>query len=160
MVKRAREYYHKLYSSERPHHHLRQRENQHLSHDFPEITACEVRLLIKQMKKGKAQAPDNITLDLITDGDEPVQVSLVRLFNESLKKSKMPEEWNKAIFILLNKKIPRDMNNQRPISLLMLFIRSSPELSLIELQVSLMKIKRGTRRLLEEATPQLTTYKQ
>ncbi|XP_066952506.1 craniofacial development protein 2-like [Macrobrachium rosenbergii] len=79
MVKRAREYYHKLYSSERPRDHLRQRENQHLSHDFPEITACEVRLLIKQMKKGKAQAPDNITLDLITDGDEPVQVSLVTI---------------------------------------------------------------------------------
>ena len=119
IVKRAREYYQKLYSSERARCHLCQRENQHLSHGFPEITACEVRLAIKQMKKGKAPGPDNITLDLIRNAGEPIHVRLARLFNECLKKSKTPEEWNKAILILLYKNgDPRDMNNQRPISLL------------------------------------------
>ena len=71
------------------------------------------------MKKGKAPGSVNITLDLIRDADEPIHVRLARLFNECLKKSKTPEEWNKAILILLYKKgDPRDMNNQRPISLL------------------------------------------
>ena len=119
IVKRARGYYEKLYSSERPRFHPREGENQHLSHGFPEITTFEVRLAIKQMKKGKAPGPDNITLDLIADADEPIHVRLAQLFNKCLKESKTPEEWNKAILILLYKKgDPRDMNNHRPISLL------------------------------------------
>ncbi|XP_066988287.1 uncharacterized protein [Macrobrachium rosenbergii] len=86
IVKQAREYYQKLYSSERPCYHPRERENQHLSRDF-QRSPCEVTF-IKQMKKGKAPGPDNITLDLITDADEPIQVRLTRLFNEYLKKSR------------------------------------------------------------------------
>ena len=119
IVRRAREYYKKLYSSERPRNHPRDGEYQHQSHSFPEITACEVRLAIKQMKKGKAPGPDNLTVDLISDAGEPIHIRLARLFNVCLKKSRTPEEWNKAILILLHKKgDPRDMNNQRPISLL------------------------------------------
>ncbi|XP_042861523.1 uncharacterized protein LOC122246823 [Penaeus japonicus] len=38
------------------------------------ITAFEVRLAIKEMKKGKAPGPDNITLDLISDADEPIHI--------------------------------------------------------------------------------------
>ncbi|XP_066941381.1 uncharacterized protein [Macrobrachium rosenbergii] len=72
IVRRAREYCQKHYSSERPCYRLCEREN-HLSHDFPEITACKVRLVIKQLKKKKAPGPDNITLDLITDADEPIR---------------------------------------------------------------------------------------
>ena len=79
IVKRAREYYQKLYSSERPPNHPR--ETQYQSHGFPEITVCEVKLAIKQMKKGKAPGPDNIIVDLIRDADEPIWVRLARLFN-------------------------------------------------------------------------------
>ncbi|XP_042872713.1 uncharacterized protein LOC122253566 [Penaeus japonicus] len=72
-----------------------------------------------RMKKGKAPGPDNITLDLISDADEPIHVRLARLFNKCLKESRTPEEWNQAILILLYKKgDPGDMNNHRPISLL------------------------------------------
>ena len=119
IVKRAREYYQKLYSSARPCKRPQVEKNQHQPHVFPEITASEVRFAVRQLKKETAPGPDSITVDLIRDAGESIPIRLARLFNECLKKSRTPEEWNKAILILLYKKgDPRDMNNQRPISLL------------------------------------------
>ena len=78
-----------------------------------------MQLVFKLIKKGKAPGPHYITLDLTRAVDDPMHIRLIQLFKECLMKSKTPEEWNKAILILLHKKgDPRDMNNQRPISLL------------------------------------------
>ena len=160
IVRRAREYYQKLYSSERPRCYNRER-YQRSPHNFPEITAWEVRLVIKQMKKGKAPGPDNITLDLIRDADEPIHVRLARLFNECLKKSKTPEEWNKAILILLYKKgDPRDMNNQRPISLLNVIYKIFTRVITNRIANKLEENQPREQAGLGKATPQLTIYRQ
>ena len=69
--------------------------------------------------KGKAPGPDNITIDLTEVEGETIYTKLAALFNEYLRESKFPKEWNEAIIILLYKKgDPKNISNYRPIILL------------------------------------------
>ena len=119
IVDRPEEFYEKLYSSDRPDPEPPDVEVQHELVDFPKVEPWEVELAVKQSKKGKAPGPDNITIDLIEAADETIYTKLAALFNECLRESKVPEEWNEAIIILLYKKgDPKNISNYRPISLL------------------------------------------
>ena len=69
--------------------------------DFPMVEPREVELAITQSNKGTAPEPYNITIDLIEAAGETIYMKLAVLFNECLRESKIPEEWNKAIIILL-----------------------------------------------------------
>jgi len=117
IVERAREFYEKLYSSDKM--NSTKPEGQQQFHDFPKIESWEIQLAIKQSKKGKAPGPDNINIDLIEAAGEIICEKIAHLFNECLKQSKVPDDWNEAIIILLHKKgDARDIANFRPISLL------------------------------------------
>jgi len=63
-------------------------------------------------------------MDLLKDADTLVFEKLVKLFNICLKQSKVLDEWNCAITILLyNKSNPKNLGNYRPISLLNCFYK-------------------------------------
>ena len=126
IVKRSREFYEKLYSSTRPRSELdtppppdNDTEPARRLEGFPDVKAWEVKLAVKQSKKGNAPGPDNVTIDLIETADELVYGKIATLFNECLHQSKIPEKWDEAIIILLYKKgDQKDISNYRPISLL------------------------------------------
>ena len=69
--------------------------------------------------KRKTPGPENITIELIEVAGETIHTKLATLFNEYLKESKFPEEWNEAIIILLYKKGDlKNICNYRPTSFL------------------------------------------
>ena len=87
--------------------------------EIPLITASEVRHAIRKPKKYKAPGPDNISNDLLKNTGKVLLTKLAELFNECLHQSKIPQDWQTAAIILLNKKEDKtDLNNYIPISLL------------------------------------------
>ena len=124
IVERSREFYENLYSTTHPVDQQTQLDHvdvkdHHQFESFPSVEAWEVKLAVKQSKKGKAPGPDNITTELIEAADELIYGKLATLFNECLHQSTVPEQWNEAIIILLHKKgDQRNLSNYRPISLL------------------------------------------
>ncbi|XP_037791063.1 uncharacterized protein LOC119586412 [Penaeus monodon] len=108
VVSRAQEFYEKLYSSTRPEPPPpppteqkpapEEPEIQQRFHEFPDIKDWEVKLAVKQSKKGKAPGPDNITIDLIEAAGDVVYDKLATLFNECLRQSTIPDEWNEAFY--------------------------------------------------------------
>ena len=121
IVERAKEFYQKLYSSKQGLQNNEQdtQDTGKQLEDFPKVTPWEVKEAIKQTKKGTAPGPDNITIDLLRKAGKTINRKLAVLFNLCLKHSKVPDDWNTAIIMLLYKKgNPKDLNNYRPISLL------------------------------------------
>ena len=111
IVERSREFYEKLYSSTRSRSELdtlpppdNDTEPARRLEGFPDVEAWEVKLAVKQSKKGKAPGPDNVTIDLIETAGELVYERLATLFSECLHQSKIPEKWDEAMIILLHKK--------------------------------------------------------
>ena len=95
IVARAREFYEELYSSDQ----MMPPNDQSTSefHNLPDIEPWEVKLAVKQSKKGKAPGKDNLTIDLIEAAGDLVYGKIAFLFNQCLRQSKVPEDWNEAI---------------------------------------------------------------
>ena len=69
-------------------------------------------------KNNKAQGVDGITNELLKNGGDAIQASLVGLFNKIVELEKIPSEWNMGIIVPIFKKGDRkDLNNYRGISL-------------------------------------------
>ncbi|XP_037780209.1 craniofacial development protein 2-like [Penaeus monodon] len=109
------------------HHHHQQNKNQppknlRYNRGFTNSLISKTgrsKLAVEQSKKGKAPGPDNITIDLIEAAGDVVYDKLATLFNECLRQSTIPDEWNEAIIVLLQKKGDQtNISNYRPISLL------------------------------------------
>ena len=68
-----------------------------------EDISVEVRAGLKKMKKGKAQGPDDIPVEVwIALGNKGVEF-LVNFFNRLLQGEKMPDEWRRSMLVPLYK---------------------------------------------------------
>ena len=119
IVNRAKEFYEKLYSTNRAVAGEKPYIGQEEITEVPKIEPWEVQHAVKTSKKGKASGPDNVTMDLFEAAGEEIFDKLANLFANCLQKSEVPNSWNEAIIILLFKKgDPKDIANYCPISLL------------------------------------------
>ena len=68
-----------------------------------DISVEEVRTGLRKMKKGKAQGPDDILVEVwIALGNKGVEF-LVNLFNRLLQGEKMPDERRRSVLVPLSK---------------------------------------------------------
>ena len=71
--------------------------------DVEDISVEEVRTGLRKMKKGKAQGPDDIPVEVwIALGNKGVEF-LVNFFNRLLQGEKMPDEWRRSVLYLCTK---------------------------------------------------------
>ena len=86
---------------------------------IPSFTISEVENAIRQLKYGKAPGIDGIHSELLSYGGRPIAEQLLKLFNQILRTGKIPENFKKAIIVVIFKKGDRlQCKNYRPISLL------------------------------------------
>ena len=89
------------------------------SEDIPEITKDEINNCLKDMRNNKTPGEDDITIENIKLGGTQLLIILCKLYNACLRNSTTPDQWNKAIIVLLHKKGDiAQIQNYRPISLL------------------------------------------
>ncbi|XP_076045844.1 uncharacterized protein LOC143028090 [Oratosquilla oratoria] len=82
------------------------------------ISRQEMKLALKEMKKGKSPGVDELPTELLSAGDNMIDW-IHRLFSQVWKEGKAPEEWRKAIICPIYKKDDRgECTNYRGISLL------------------------------------------
>ena len=82
------------------------------------ISREEIKLALKEMKKGKSPGVDELPAELLSAGDDMIDW-IHRLFSQVWKEGKVPEEWGKAIICPIYKKDDRsECKNYRGISLL------------------------------------------
>ena len=68
-----------------------------------DISVEDVRTGLRKMKKGKAQGPDDITMEVwIALGNKGLEF-LVNFFNKLLREEKMPDEWRRSVLVPLYK---------------------------------------------------------
>jgi exonuclease III len=95
-----------------------QREEEEDAHSQP-FKLAEVRAVLKKLGNGKATGGDGIPPEFLKYGGDSMANSLCTLFNWILDAGHTPEQWGKALVILLYKKgDPTDPGNYRGISLL------------------------------------------
>ena len=71
--------------------------------DVEDISGEEVRTRLRKMKKGKAQGPDDIPVEVwIALGNKDVEF-LVNFFNRLLRGEKMPDERRRSVIVPLYK---------------------------------------------------------
>ena len=71
--------------------------------DVGNISVEEIRNVLRKMKKGKAQGPDDIPVEVwIALGTKGVQF-LANFFNRPLGGKKMPNEWRRSVLVPLYK---------------------------------------------------------
>ena len=71
--------------------------------DVEDISVEEVRTGLRKMKKGKAQGPDGIPMEVwIPLGNKGVEF-FVNFFNRLLQGEKMPDEWRRSVLVPLYK---------------------------------------------------------
>ena len=82
------------------------------------ISLQEVIAAAKNMKRGKAQGPDNILTDFIIEGGDKLWEVMCRLFNIIIKNNYTPEDWGEEKTKLLHKKGAKsNLDNYRGISI-------------------------------------------
>ena len=87
--------------------------------ETPQILTSEVEKVVQQMKNGKSPCEDHVFIEMIKAGGEILLMKLRDLFNKTIEKEKVPEEWKNAIIILpFKKREKKDLANYHPISLL------------------------------------------
>ena len=88
------------------------------------IEIRELEQIIKNMTRGKAPGPDNITADWLKDLETDVREKLLEMLNTWWMSHKLPEDMDKARVASLYKKgDPDKQENYRPISLLNIFYK-------------------------------------
>ena len=83
-----------------------------------DVLVEEVYHAVKQKKNSKAPGEDGIIIDIIKEGGFQLYKHIARLFTSCLVTRKIPQSWNNAVIILLQKGDVTDIKNYRPISLL------------------------------------------
>jgi hypothetical protein len=88
-------------------------------HHDREFTVDEVAAVLKQLKNGRATGGDGVPPEFLKYGGAAMAEALCKLFNWIFAAGHTPEQWGKALVILLYKKgDPTDPGNYRGISLL------------------------------------------
>ncbi len=81
-----------------------------------QISNDEIKNALKDMKRGKAPGEDEVLIEYLKEGGEPVCRQLADHFTECMKRNDIPSSWNNAVIILLHKKGDiTDLKNYRPI---------------------------------------------
>ena len=82
------------------------------------ITEEEVVKKLKKLDVSKAQGPDKIPSKVLKELADNISVPLTKLFNKTLEKGVLPEDWKKAEVVAIFKKGTKsDPGNYRPVSL-------------------------------------------
>ena len=99
---RWKEYFYDLFNQENP-RERREMRTEETKRDVEDISVEEVRTGLRKMKKGKAQGPDDIPVEVwIALGNKDVEF-LVNCFNRLLQGEKMPDEWRRSVLVPLYK---------------------------------------------------------
>ena len=99
---RWKEYFDDLLNQENP-RERREMKTEETKRDVEDISVEEIRTGLRKMKKGKAQGPDDIPVEVwIALGNKGVEF-LVNFFNRLLRGEKMPDEWRKSVLVPLYK---------------------------------------------------------
>lgn len=74
---------------------------------------------LKRLKAEKRPGSDKITNEALKNAETTLALPLAVLFNTILQKAETPSQWSESEIILIYKKgDPKDVGNNRPISLL------------------------------------------
>ena len=76
---------------------------QETKRDVEDISGEEVRTGLRKMKKGKAQGPDDIPVEVWIALDNKGVEFLVNFFNKLLQGEKMPDKWRRGVLVPLCK---------------------------------------------------------
>ena len=99
---RWKEYFDHLLNQENP-RDRREMRTKETKRDVEDISVEEVRTGLRKMKKGKAQGPDDIPVEVwIALGNKGVEF-LVNFFNRLLQGEKVPDEWRRSVLVPLYK---------------------------------------------------------
>ena len=99
---RWKEYLDNLLNQENP-RERREMRTEETIRDVEDISGEEVWTGLRKMKKGKAQGPDDIPVEVwIALGNKGVEF-LVNFFNRLLQGEKMPDEWRRSVLVSLYK---------------------------------------------------------
>lgn len=93
--------------------------NMDVDEEVPPILDSEIRVALKELKKGKTPGEDCITNECLQMSEELITKPLRDIFNEIIRTERIPDQWKVNSIILLHKKGAKDdLSNYRPISLL------------------------------------------
>jgi hypothetical protein len=85
----------------------------------PELSASEVEMTIKEVKRNQSPGTEQIPAEMIKAGSRTICSEIHELINSIWNKEELPEEWKELIFVPLYKKGDRrDCRSYRGISLL------------------------------------------
>ena len=99
---RWKEYFDDLLNQENPRERRGMR-TEETKRDVEDISGEDVRTGLRKIKKGKAQGPDDIPVEVwIALGNKGVEF-LVNFFNRLLQGEKMPDEWRRNVLVPLYK---------------------------------------------------------
>ena len=99
---RWKEYFDNLLNQENP-RERREMRTEETKRDVEDISGEEVSTGLRKIKKGKAQEPDDIPVEVwIALGNKGVEF-LVNFFNRLLPGEKMPDEWIRNVLVPLYK---------------------------------------------------------
>ena len=120
ILNRIKEFYEHLYESKHPIANFQEPEDA-----VPEILIWEVENAISEIKYNKAIGrPDDLEIDLIKAGGEPLAEELEKLFSRCLEIRRIPEMLRKSNLVISYKKgNKKELKTYRPISLLPLFYK-------------------------------------
>ena len=119
LKQRWKEYFDNLLNQEKP-RERREMRTEETKSDVEDISVEEVRTGLRKMKKGKAQGPDDIPVEVwIPLGNKGVEF-FVNFFNRLLRGEKMPDEWRRSVLVPLykGKEDIKECGNYRGIKLM------------------------------------------
>ena len=92
--------------------------------DSVSVSTSEVYELLRVLDSSKACGPDLLPARLLKEGAEEISYSLCKIFNLSLSKGSLPQDWTSAHIVNVQKKNDRsNPSNYRPISLTSIVIK-------------------------------------
>ena len=99
---RWKEYFDDLLNQENP-RERREMRTEETKRNVEDISVEEVRTGLRKMKKGKAQGPDDIPVEVWIALKNKGVKFLVNFFNRLLQGEKMPDEWRRSVLVPLYK---------------------------------------------------------
>jgi len=83
----------------------------------PEVSALEVQMAIKKLKKHNSPGSDQIAAELIKVGRRTIRFNIHKLTNSIWNEEELPEEWKESIILSIHKKGDKTTcSNNREIS--------------------------------------------